>query len=82
MATKKAKRRTNKSALKLLVANLDPLEAVVLRERIVRIMKATKRSIAQDPESWDNPIFDRSVYIATAAKVEQYLGFGSDEAKK
>ena len=66
---------TNETLIKDLLKELSSIEIAILRERIVKIMDATKQSIENNPNEWENYIIHTSLYIGLQEKVNKVLGF-------
>lgn len=75
----KTKIKTNETMIKSLLNDLSSIETAILRERIVKIMEITTKSIENEPEEWGkNPIIHPSLYLNIAKKVNEHLGFDKD----
>ena len=68
-----AKQKTNEQMLRALLSDLHPIEAALLRERIVHIVEETAKAAQESPESfgWVSP----SAYLHLNAKVQKHMGF-------
>jgi len=70
-----SKSRTNEQALRALLRDLAPLEAAMLRERMINMIENNRKAIAEKPGDFDNPIFHHTQYLALCDKVENYLRY-------
>lgn len=69
-----AKQKTNEQMLRALLSDLHPIEAALLRERIVEVMQATAEAAQKTPESFGSFI-PPSYYVALNNKVQKHIGF-------
>lgn len=66
---------TNDQLLLKLVKELDPFEAMIVRERLVKIAEISLQNIKEKPEGYDNPIFDHTFYERTCSHILKVIGF-------
>ena len=69
-----AKQKTNEQMLRALLADLHPIEAALLRERIVHIVEETAKAAQESPESF-GWFVSPSAYLHLNAKVQKHMGF-------
>ena len=74
------KQTTNEQMIKKLVGQLHPVEVVILRECILKIMDLTLQDIAHDPKPYSNPLIHTSAYIHLAQQVYEVIGFEHDNS--
>ena len=70
-----ATHRTNDQMLRAFLkeVNNDMLVTCVLRERLMKMADMTRQAMAKNPESFDNPVFNRSYYVAFCDLVDKHL---------
>jgi|HubBroStandDraft_2_1064218.scaffolds.fasta_scaffold00002_49 hypothetical protein len=66
---------TNEQLFRKLLKDLRPMEAALLRERMMNMVALNRQAIAKNPESFSNPIFHHTHFLAVMDKVEKYLHF-------
>lgn len=71
--------KTNDQMLKQLLEEITPMEAALLRERIVKIMEITENSINNEPEKWKNNFIHPNAYKELNKKIQACLGFENDK---
>jgi hypothetical protein len=69
------KQLTNEQMLRRLIKELNPLEASIVRERLVKIAEMTMEGIKQNPKAYDNPIYDHSYYEYVCKHIFRVIGF-------
>lgn len=70
-----AKQKTNEKMLRALLSDLHPIEAAILRERIVHIVEETAKAAQESPESF-GCFVSPSAYLHLNDKVQKHMGFG------
>ena len=73
---------TNEMLLRKLIKEINPYEAMIVRERLVRIAEITLDAIKKDPKSYNNPIFNHEFYVTTCNHIIQVLGFEKHKTEK
>jgi len=69
----KNKVRTNEQALKELIKDLHPFEAMIIRERLIKIAEITLQDIDKNPSAYDTPMFSHQYFINACEKIKLHL---------
>lgn len=64
---------SNYTKLQNLIDILDPVEAVFMVERLLKIAELTKASIKTEPEKWKNGFINPVLYVNFCNKIEDYF---------
>ncbi len=72
-----AKTKTISQRLQALLKELDPVEVVMLAERIEKIFEMTTNDIKENPENWSKfNIISTSKYLELNEKIKKHLFHG------
>lgn len=73
------KRKTNEQVLRALLRDLSPIEAALLRERIMHVMQLTQEDILKNPEKYTNFFVNPQMYSDLCSKVLNHIGFEDEK---
>lgn len=68
-----AKQKTNEQLLRALLKDISGIEAVILRERLLKIAEMTKQNIKDEPEAYTKGFIHVSVFESVCDKINEHL---------
>lgn len=67
--------KSNKQSLNSLLKDLNDIDMVLLRERLLSIAELTKQDIEDNPNHWNSSIVTPRLYLELCDKINFHLTF-------
>lgn len=74
--TNRKKTLSQKEMFSKMIKDMDPIEIVLLVERIERIMDSTVEDIRKNPKNWDKSFISPNLYINLKEKISKHFNYG------